>query len=175
MARAAKTTETPKAKTASAVAATTKGKAAPAATTALKGKAAGQKTPTAAEPAKVSKAKAAAAEPVAKVKGGKTKAAAAPPAPAKAAVVTLKHLAAGLSERHGIAKREAESFAADLMADLVDQIKAGSRMKIAGLGILEVKDKPARMARNPATGAPVQVPASRKIAFRPSKDLKEAI
>jgi DNA-binding protein HU-beta len=44
-----------------------------------------------------------------------------------------------------------------------------------GLGILEVKDRPARTGRNPATGASIQIAASKKIAFRPSKELKAAI
>ena len=76
---------------------------------------------------------------------------------------------------HGLSRREAESFAVELIADLVAQITSGARVRIAGLGIFQVKDKPARMARNPATGASVQVAASRKVAFRVAKDLKEAI
>ena len=43
------------------------------------------------------------------------------------------------------------------------------------LGILQVRDRPARMGRNPATGAAVKIAASKKIAFRPSKELKEAV
>ena len=54
-------------------------------------------------------------------------------------------------------------------------MKAGARVRIAGLGVLEVKDRPARMARNPATGASVQVAASRKVLFRVAKNLKESI
>ena len=41
--------------------------------------------------------------------------------------------------------------------------------------ILEVKNRPARMGRNPATGASIQIAASKKIAFRPSKELKGSI
>ena len=43
------------------------------------------------------------------------------------------------------------------------------------LGFLEVKDYPARTGRDPATGETVQIAASKKIAFRPAKDLKPAI
>jgi DNA-binding protein HU-beta len=38
-----------------------------------------------------------------------------------------------------------------------------------------VRKRPARMGRNPATGAAIKIKASKKIAFRASKDLKEAI
>ncbi len=41
--------------------------------------------------------------------------------------------------------------------------------------LLEVKDRPARFGRNPATGEAIQIAASRKIAFRSAKELKDAI
>ena len=99
-------------------------------------------------------------------------------APAKAAppnTVTLKHLAAAFAERHDMQKREAEALVADVFARLVDHLKAGERVRIGGLGILEVKDRPARMGRNPATGEAVQIKASRKVTFRAAKELKTAI
>ena len=48
-------------------------------------------------------------------------------------------------------------------------------MKIVGLGILQVRNRAARMGRNPATGEPIQIKASKKVAFRASKELKEAV
>ena len=48
-------------------------------------------------------------------------------------------------------------------------------MKIAGLGILQVRNRAARMGRNPATGEPIQIKASKKVAFRATKELKEAV
>ena len=101
-----------------------------------------------------------------------------PAAPAKttpAPVVTLKHLAAQLAEEHGMEKRQAETVMTDVVGLLVAHLKAGDRLRIGGLGILEVKDRPARSGRNPATGEAIQIGASRKIAFRPSKELKDAL
>ncbi len=57
-------------------------------------------------------------------------------------------------------KREAEAIVTDVFARLVDHLKVGERVRIGGLGILEVKDRPARMGRNPATGEAVQIEAS---------------
>ena len=48
-------------------------------------------------------------------------------------------------------------------------------MIIAGLGILQVQSRAARMGRDPATGEPIHIKASKKVAFRASKDLKTAI
>ena len=58
---------------------------------------------------------------------------------------------------------------------LVEHLKAGDKLRLKGLGVLEVKNRPARTGRNPATGATVQIAASKKIAFRPAKELKEAV
>ena len=98
----------------------------------------------------------------------------APPAAAPT-TVTLKHLAAGMVERHGLPKKQADTVLAEVFAQLVDHLKAGDRVRINGLGILQVKDRPARMGRNPATGEAIQIEASRKIAFRAAKELKDAI
>ena len=99
----------------------------------------------------------------------------APPKAAAPTTVTLKHLAAGMVERHGLPKKQADTVLAEVFAQLVDHLKAGDRVRIGGLGILQVKDRPARMGRNPATGEAIQIEASRKIAFRAAKELKDAI
>ena len=89
--------------------------------------------------------------------------------------VTLKHLSAGIVERYGLPKKQADTVLAEVFAQLVDHLKAGERVRIGGLGIIQVKDRPARMGRNPATGEAIQIKASRKIAFRAAKELKDAI
>ena len=89
--------------------------------------------------------------------------------------VTLRQLAASLAERHALPKKQVDALLADVFGDVVAHLKAGERVRIGGLGIIKVKNRPARVARNPATGAPVQVAASKKIAFLAAKELKEAI
>jgi len=95
--------------------------------------------------------------------------------PAPAATVTLKHLSAGLAEKHEMDKKQADTVVADVFEMLVAHLKSGDRLRIGGLGILEVKNRPARMGRNPATGAAIQIQASKKVAFRAAKELKDAI
>ena len=58
---------------------------------------------------------------------------------------------------------------------ITKHLKKGERVKIAGLGILQVRNRAARMGRNPATGETIQIKASKKVAFRATKALKEAI
>jgi DNA-binding protein HU-beta len=94
---------------------------------------------------------------------------------ATAATVTLKQLAVEIAEHQQIAKRDAEALLTGLVGLLVQHLKSGDRLRIGGLGILEVKSRPERVGRNPATGAVITIKASKKIAFRPAKELKEAI
>jgi DNA-binding protein HU-beta len=58
---------------------------------------------------------------------------------------------------------------------ITKHLQKGERVKIAGLGILQVRDRPARMGRNPRTGEPVEIKAGRKVAFRTARKLKLAI
>jgi DNA-binding protein HU-beta len=93
----------------------------------------------------------------------------------KPSTITLKHLAATLSEEHDISKKKAELILTDLVDDITTQLKKGNRIRIVGLGILQVRKRAARMGRNPGTGEPIHIKASRKVAFRPTKELSEAI
>ncbi|HEX9447415.1 MAG TPA: HU family DNA-binding protein [Dongiaceae bacterium] len=104
-----------------------------------------------------------------------TKAAAKTEKKATPATITLKQMAAELAASHEIAKKQSEAVLNDLVALVVKNLKKGTRIRIAGLGILQVRKRAARMGRNPATGEAIKIKASKKIAFRAAKELKEAI
>ena len=93
----------------------------------------------------------------------------------KAPTITLRHLGADLAEAHNLPKKQANLVLADLVERITKHLKKGERIRMAGLGILQVRKRPARMGRNPATGAAIKIKASKKVAFRASKDLKEAV
>jgi DNA-binding protein HU-beta len=94
---------------------------------------------------------------------------------ASPATVTLKHLAAEIAEDQDMSKKQAEAILTDLIARITKHLKKGERIRIVGLGILRVRRRAARMGRNPGTGEPVPIKASKKVAFRPAKELAEAI
>jgi DNA-binding protein HU-beta len=93
----------------------------------------------------------------------------------KAPTVTLRHLAMALAESHGIKKAQANAMLMDMVAVIAKHLKKGKRIKLNGLGILQVRKRPARMGRNPATGEAIKIKASKKVAFRAAKDLKAAV
>jgi DNA-binding protein HU-beta len=99
-------------------------------------------------------------------------------APAKVApqaTITLKQIAAELAEGNDLPKKVAEAVLGDLVALATRHLKKGDKIRLTGLGILQVRAREARMGRNPATGASIKIAASKKIAFRPAKELKEAV
>ena len=91
------------------------------------------------------------------------------------ATITLKHLAAALSEDHELSKKAAEAILGDLVDRITKHLKKGERIRIVGLGILQVRKRAARMGRNPATGEAIHIKASKKVAFRAAQELKEAV
>jgi DNA-binding protein HU-beta len=132
-------------------------------------------TKTAKKPA----AKAAAKKPVAKKTTAKA-AAKAVKKPVKAAassngILTLRNIAETLSEMHELPKRQANEMLTQVVEIIAKSLKKGDKIRLTGLGILQVRKRAARMGRNPQTGEPVKIKASKKIAFRAAKDLKESI
>ncbi len=96
-------------------------------------------------------------------------------ASAKVETVTLRQLAETLSNNHELPKKQVQSMLEDMVGTITKHLKKGARIRIGGLGILQVRKRPARMGRNPATGEPIKIKASKKVAFRAAKELKEAI
>jgi DNA-binding protein HU-beta len=80
-----------------------------------------------------------------------------------------------MAEKHAISKKSCTEMLEDFVANLGKHLKKGDKIRIAGLGIFQVRKRPARMGRNPATGEAIKIKASKKVAFRASKDLKEAV
>jgi DNA-binding protein HU-beta len=93
----------------------------------------------------------------------------------KQTTISMKQIAATLAGDHEMPKKQAEAIMGDLVALVTKHLKKGDRIRLAGLGILQVRKRAARMGRNPATGEPIQIKASKKVAFRAAKELKESV
>lgn len=94
---------------------------------------------------------------------------------ATAPTVTLKQIAAEMAEKFEVSKKQANEMMEFITAHIAKDLKKGNRVRMVGLGILQVRKRAARMGRNPATGEQIQIPAKKKIAFRAAKELKEAV
>lgn len=89
--------------------------------------------------------------------------------------MTKDELVAKMAEASGVKKVDVQKALDSMIQTIIDTIKGGDKVNITGLGIFKVKDKKARLARNPKTGESIQVPAKRAPKFIPSKNLKEAV
>ena len=102
-------------------------------------------------------------------------------APAKAAAsktattVTLKHLAAELAPAHELSKKQAEGVLTGMIDLMVKNLKKGQRIRLVGLGILQVRKRAARMGRNPKTGESMKIAASKSVGFKASSTLKGSL
>ena len=90
-------------------------------------------------------------------------------------ILTLRNIADRLSEMHEVPKRQANEMLNQVVEMIAKSLKKGDKIRLSGLGILQVRKRAARMGRNPQTGEPVKIKASKKIAFRAAKDLKDSI
>ena len=72
-------------------------------------------------------------------------------------------------------KADAERAVDCVVDSIIDGLKGGDEVSIAGLGIFSTKMRPARQGRNPRTGETIQIQAMRVPKFRAAKALKDAV
>ena len=94
---------------------------------------------------------------------------------AKVETISNRQIAVQLAAKHGLTKKAGNAIMDDLVALITKQLKKGTRIRLNGLGILQVRKRAARMGRNPATGEAIKIKASKKVAFRAAKELKKAV
>ncbi len=75
----------------------------------------------------------------------------------------------------GIEKPQARRAVEAMTSAITSAAKEGATVALAGFGQFKVKDAPARQGRNPATGATIEIAASRKLTFAPAKAVKDAL
>ncbi len=89
--------------------------------------------------------------------------------------VMMKGIFEELVEGHQLPKRLGQELLSSMVERVTQHLQKGDRIHTGGLGTLEVRKREARTGRNPATGETMQIAASKKVAFRPAKELKEAV
>lgn len=82
---------------------------------------------------------------------------------------------AAMAETSGLSKKDCEAALTAFLAATEKALKAGDKVQLVGFGSFEVKERAARIGRNPATGAEVKIPAFKVPAFKPGKAFKDAI
>ncbi len=84
-------------------------------------------------------------------------------------------LTAALAAKTGLAKKDAEKAVNAFVEVVTETLTAGEKVQVVGFGTFEVKERPARTARNPRTGEEIQIEASKAPSFKVGKALKDAV
>lgn len=80
-----------------------------------------------------------------------------------------------VSKTGPLKRKECEVIVETIFSSIVDSLRAGDKIEIRGFGSFRVRQRAARMGRNPKTGAAVSVPARKVPYFKPSKELRDGI
>lgn len=89
--------------------------------------------------------------------------------------INKKDLIEEVSASTGESKKTVEEITNALLDTIVEHLKKGEETTLFGFGGFKVKQRQARVARNPQTGESVKVPARKSVSFRVSKKLKDSV
>ena len=84
-------------------------------------------------------------------------------------------LIATAAERCGATKKDAELLINAALDAITAALSNGDKVQLSGFGIFEVKNREARVGRNPHTKEAIEIPATKVPAFKPSKALKDTV
>lgn len=93
----------------------------------------------------------------------------------KILTIPLSKIAAELAEKNDMSKKAVNELLGAFVDLTVKHLKKGNKVRVTGLGIFQVRKRAARLGRNPATGEQIKIKASKKLAFRAAKEVKDAI
>lgn len=89
--------------------------------------------------------------------------------------LTRVALAERLMDRLGLARHDAMDLVESVLGRMAEAMEAGENVKISGFGTFALRDKPARIGRNPKTGEEVPIQPRRVILFKPSQILRSKV
>ncbi len=84
-------------------------------------------------------------------------------------------MVAAVAEKTGLSKKDSERAINATFETITDALEAGDRVQLVGFGAFDIKQRAARVGRNPRTNEEVQIAASRIPVFKPGKVLKETV
>ena len=84
-------------------------------------------------------------------------------------------LIATVAENAGLTKKDAERVVNAAIDAITASLVKGEKVQISGFGTFEIKDREARIGRNPHTKEAIDIPATRVPSFKPSKALKDTV
>lgn len=87
--------------------------------------------------------------------------------------MTKRDLVIQVAQQLGVTQHEVSNTIQELLDAITDSLSEGNRLEIRNFGVFELKERDARIGRNPKTGEKVPIPAKRTASFKPGKALKK--
>lgn len=84
-------------------------------------------------------------------------------------------LVAAVAQKTGLTKKDADRVVCATIDTITECLIKGEKVQLSGFGIFEVKEREARVGRNPHTKETIQIPATKLPAFKASKTLKDSV
>ena len=84
-------------------------------------------------------------------------------------------LIAAVAESAGLSKKDTERVVNAALDTITNALRKGEKVQISGFGTFEVKDREARVGRNPHTKEAIEIPATKVPGFKASKTLKDTV
>ena len=84
-------------------------------------------------------------------------------------------LAAAVAEKTGASKKDSEKAVNAVFEAITESLVKGDKVQLVGFGSFEIKERAARVGRNPRTKEEITIPASRVASFKVGKALKDAV
>lgn len=97
------------------------------------------------------------------------------PMPKSKGPMTKNELVRELAEDFELPRKQVAEMVESILDKMTEVLKSGDKVQLTPFGQFKIRDRAARVARNPQTGEPVNVPAKRVLKFIPGKPLKEAV
>ena len=79
------------------------------------------------------------------------------------------------AERTGATQKDTERILEAVLGIVTETLGDGDRVQLTGFGTFEVKERAARVGRNPHTGETTKIPATQVVSFKPGKGLKDTV
>jgi nucleoid DNA-binding protein len=89
--------------------------------------------------------------------------------------MTKKDMAKALADDMGLTHGQATEVIQRVLDGITETLCEEGRLELRNFGVFEVKERKARVARNPRTGETVQVPAKRVVSFKPGRVMAERV
>ncbi|MBN1296188.1 integration host factor subunit alpha [bacterium] len=89
--------------------------------------------------------------------------------------MTKEDLVNCIWEKMNVSKKESAEIVEQILLNIKDVLQSGDKLKIGGFGVFEVRERKARLGRNPKTGEAAEIKSGHTIKFKPGKTLRQQV